>query len=483
MSTALPAIPADAAYPIDANDYRVSATLLKNYNNPLRNHILSTIVDVATRTMLSDKYPTDGRALLQHLRTRAEHPLKTSQVNSIILQIDSLVNAGIKYDDAKSFRDFTVHYHRILRRIPPANASKDTPAMQAMRYIKAVIKNREDMGRAIMNHFASHNTDHNDPDAVHGSLCVFLDDHATVRRLCSANMQPVEPSLPPALPDINSLMRSMDNMQTEIKALYSAQSLFNGARHQTNRDPRKGPPKDQRYSKSNFQRRPFDRPWQRGRDRPCRTPGCEGPHWDIDCPDRDKRNQKEATALVNATRVFSKWDDVTPQVSDRAVSLSSIASHFYSSLAPTKASAHENIYDICPPCQREHIDDLVPTCDTNVNNDALDMFTETSSDATSPPDVKTAIQSDDSHVNDDTLDMFIETFLTPPPSQSDPCTPKSPILVTDNNTTHVMATAESTDDHVDPPANSTTDPIPWHQAIAQELPRQVRTQRSLDNSL
>ena len=95
MTTALAAIPADAVYPIDANDYRVSATLLKNYNNQLRNHILSTIVDVATRTMLGDKYPTDGRALLQHLRTRAEQPLKTSQVNSIMAQIDYLVNTGI----------------------------------------------------------------------------------------------------------------------------------------------------------------------------------------------------------------------------------------------------------------------------------------------------------------------------------------------------------------------------------------------------
>ena len=75
-----PAVPADAVYPIDPNDYRVSVTLLKNYNNQLRNHILSTIMDVATRTMLGDKYPTDGRALLQHLRHRAEQPLKTSQV-------------------------------------------------------------------------------------------------------------------------------------------------------------------------------------------------------------------------------------------------------------------------------------------------------------------------------------------------------------------------------------------------------------------
>ena len=177
INTALPEIPDNATYPIDTNVYRMSATILKNHNNQLRNQILATIQDVATRTMLGDQFPTDGRGLLQHLRAKAESPLKTSQVNSIMAQMDSLTDAGITYDDAKSFRDFTVHYHRILRRIPAANANKDSPPVQAMRYVKAVIKNREDMGRAIMNHFASHGTDHNNPSAVYESLCTFLDDH------------------------------------------------------------------------------------------------------------------------------------------------------------------------------------------------------------------------------------------------------------------------------------------------------------------
>ena len=239
-TTALPEIPANAVYPIDTNNYRISVTVLKNYNNQLRNQILSTIQDLATRTMLGDQFPTDGRALLQHLRDKAEQPLKTSQVNSILAQIDSLVNIGIKYDDAQSFREFTVHYHRILRRIPPSNSAKDTPAIQAMRYVKAVMKNREEMGRAIMNHFASHNTDHNDPNSVQSSLCNFLEDHATVQRLCSANLPPAKPASLPALPDINDILQNMNNMQTEIKALYSAQSLVNDTRDSTNRDPRKG---------------------------------------------------------------------------------------------------------------------------------------------------------------------------------------------------------------------------------------------------
>ena len=112
-------------------------------------------------------------------------PLTTSQVNSILADIDTLTDAGLKFDDVASFRQYSVLYHRILSRIPDANPNKDTRAVQAMRYIKATMHNREDVGRALYNHFGSHAVDTNDPDAVQRSICNFLEDQATVTRLCS----------------------------------------------------------------------------------------------------------------------------------------------------------------------------------------------------------------------------------------------------------------------------------------------------------
>ena len=61
-------IPENATYPVDTNNYCISITILKNYNNQLRNQILSKISDLSTRTMLADQFPVDGRALLKHLR-------------------------------------------------------------------------------------------------------------------------------------------------------------------------------------------------------------------------------------------------------------------------------------------------------------------------------------------------------------------------------------------------------------------------------
>ena len=94
------------------------------------------------RHLYARDYPRDGHALLTHLRAQAQTPLTTSQVNSINNDITALTTAGIKDDTISNFREFGVIYHRLLERIPAGNPSKDSPAQQAARYIKATIKGR-----------------------------------------------------------------------------------------------------------------------------------------------------------------------------------------------------------------------------------------------------------------------------------------------------------------------------------------------------
>ena len=50
------------------------------------------------RTILAQQFPDDGRALLAHLREQSLVPLSTSQVNSILADIETLTDAGLKYD-------------------------------------------------------------------------------------------------------------------------------------------------------------------------------------------------------------------------------------------------------------------------------------------------------------------------------------------------------------------------------------------------
>ena len=55
------------------------------------------------------------------------------------------------------------------------------------------------MGQSIMNHFASHHVDQNNPTAVCQSLADFLEDQATVLRLCAPHdgQHPTATGIPP----------------------------------------------------------------------------------------------------------------------------------------------------------------------------------------------------------------------------------------------------------------------------------------------
>ena len=90
-----PALPPGALYPINETYYRLSSSLLRNFNMQLRNTVLKFIADNAMRTILSQQFPDDGRALLAHLRDQTKIPLTTSQVNSILADIDALTDAGL----------------------------------------------------------------------------------------------------------------------------------------------------------------------------------------------------------------------------------------------------------------------------------------------------------------------------------------------------------------------------------------------------
>ena len=228
-----PALPPGTLYPLNETYYRLSTSLLRNSNMQLRNTVLKFIADNAMRTILAQQFPDDGRALLAHLRDQARIPLTTSQVNSILADIDALTDAGLKFDDVASFRQYSVLYHRILSRIPDANPNKDTRAVQAMRYIKATMHNREDIGRALYNHFGSHAIDTNDPDAVQRSICNFLEDQATVTRLCANAKIPIK-----HLPDPSIMLPDFSNLSAESRALLVSQTLVNDSRDTRRSEPR-----------------------------------------------------------------------------------------------------------------------------------------------------------------------------------------------------------------------------------------------------
>ena len=128
-----------------------------------------------------------------------------------------------------AFRRFDVAYMRLLNRIPTGNAARDSPAVQAMRYIQAVMKNRPDVGRLITQHLRSGGVDENNPSAVRDALTQFLEDTASIARLCSGPhaalaVQPADPAPralapSPATPD---LVARVEALQLQVDRLLAS---------------------------------------------------------------------------------------------------------------------------------------------------------------------------------------------------------------------------------------------------------------------
>ena len=89
-----------------------------------------------------------------------------------------------------------------------------------MRCIKAVMKNREDMGQALMNHFAAHHIDQANPTEVQHAILAFLNDHATVKRLCNA-ASIITPSVSA---DVRRIEHRLNDMQQALKLLATQSS-------------------------------------------------------------------------------------------------------------------------------------------------------------------------------------------------------------------------------------------------------------------
>ena len=250
------------------------------------------------RALLQERFPREGRALLDHLHQLAHTPLSTTQVNSVNADIQGLTATGVKEDTVEGFREFGVIYHRLLSRIPAGNPSRDPPAMQAMRYIQATIKNRPAVGTTLMHHFASHHVNENDPAAVRDAIMDFLEEQAAVRRLCVPPQPAAPPTTTPTLPDINNILKALVN-----------QSLLNAS---------KDPPKHEGKVAGKSQR---GRPWNKDKDLLCRH--CGGRHWNEDCKDKragtsayirrlmgpteQDADDSDATALINAA--FAAFND------------------------------------------------------------------------------------------------------------------------------------------------------------------------------
>jgi hypothetical protein len=279
-------VPIGTPYPIDTKRYTLSTPILRTHNMHLRNTILRFVADLPTRHILANDFRTDGRALLAHLRTLSNVPLTTSQVNSILADIKILTDAGIKADTVGAFKEFGVLYHRHLARINADNPSRDSPAMQANRYIQAVVKARAHVGHALMQHFKSHHTNQNDPASVRESICAFLEEQAAVQRLCNPEGPPTPSTIPPApptLPDLNTLR-------------LISQCLINQS---------KGPKRPQPYDASN------------PAHLPCKH--CGGQHWNDDCEDEKagtssylreqrRRTNTELPSMALINNAFADFD-------------------------------------------------------------------------------------------------------------------------------------------------------------------------------
>ena len=145
MPDTAPTIPRSAAYPVDTNMYMRSAPMLAQYDKRLRAYVLEAISNSAVKYDLARRFPS-GRALLAHLRALSVNPLSSSEVRAILDDIDGLTNVGITQDTEQAFLAFTSAYARLLMCIPDANAARDTPATSAMRFVKAVVRDRPDVG-------------------------------------------------------------------------------------------------------------------------------------------------------------------------------------------------------------------------------------------------------------------------------------------------------------------------------------------------
>ena len=219
-----PTVPGTATYLVDIQAYVNGTSLFHGLRTRLRNLILSRVSNAATRKELSRRF-TDGRALLAHLRAQASVPLSTSEVSVILRDIETHARNGLTSDTTLEFKRWEAAYHRLHDRIPTGNASRDTDAMRAMRYLQAVVRNRPAFGRDVTTHMRAASVDQNDPAAVRASIIVFLEDTASVARLCVPSRVPaasIAPT-PPAAPvdSIRALTEKVDHLQATLHSLMS----------------------------------------------------------------------------------------------------------------------------------------------------------------------------------------------------------------------------------------------------------------------
>jgi len=209
-----PVITPGTPYPL-SNNMHISPFIL-------RNTVLGLIADPATRHQLARRFPSDGRLLLAHLRELALSPLSTPQVNSLLADILDLEARGVTDDSVQAFQNWGVLYEQTHGNIPEANAARDAPPIQAHRFIKALIKGRQDVGIALMQHFLANRVNDNDPQAVKEAIIDFLETRKSVERYSQRHL----PAPARAVPVIQA-----PPSQSEVKA-FLATSLANVAADQ-----------------------------------------------------------------------------------------------------------------------------------------------------------------------------------------------------------------------------------------------------------
>ena len=182
----LPLVPAGTPYPVDKSLYVVSAAMCAQYDQRLRSFVLDHITSDPVKYDLARRF-RGGRDLLGHLRAQSLQPLSSSEVRSILDDIDKLTAAGLAGDTEDAFTAYLVCYDRLLRRIPAINAARDTPATSAMRFVQAVVHGRPEVAQAIATNLRAGGVDQNDPTAVATSLKTYLRDVSHMRRLCQTS--------------------------------------------------------------------------------------------------------------------------------------------------------------------------------------------------------------------------------------------------------------------------------------------------------
>jgi hypothetical protein len=244
-----PVVPMGTPYPIDTNLYILSAPMLHQYAKKLNAYVLSRISDSATRYELARRFQ-DGRALLAHLHEQAVQGLTSSEVKFILDEIDALVASGLVSDTPEHFKEYLVAYDRLHRRIPAANAARDSDPIAAMRAIKVVVHGRASVGQAVQTHLRAGGVDENDKDAVIAALNVYLHDTASMARIVSSTSTVATP----VAPDIQALVDQAVSLAVKP-------------------DPRKNA-------------------WTRRAKPPEPCFHCGGDHWADTCTHRDKGTNK-----------------------------------------------------------------------------------------------------------------------------------------------------------------------------------------------